>query len=65
MHKILAYSILATGISGAVLVISTAMMFKSPVGNMVKLVTAASTVSFIVFAVSSLVFRRRLDEERE
>lgn len=29
------------------------------------MVTAAATLSFIIFAVSALVFRRRLDAEKE
>jgi amino acid transporter len=66
MNKILAISILGMGLTGAVLIISIALLFNSPIGNVLKMVTAASTLSFIIFAVSALVFRRRLDdEERE
>ncbi|MBT2286497.1 hypothetical protein J7E78_23505 [Paenibacillus polymyxa] len=64
MNKILAISILGMGITGAVLIISIALLFNSPIGNVLKMVTAASTVSFIIFAVSALVFRRRLDDEK-
>ncbi|MGW8959656.1 hypothetical protein [Paenibacillus sp. NPDC055715] len=64
MNKILAFSILGMGITGAVLIISVALLFNSPIGNVLKMVTAASTLSFIIFAVSALVFRRRLDDEK-
>ncbi|KJD45885.1 hypothetical protein [Paenibacillus terrae] len=64
MNKILAFSILGMGITGAVLIISIALLFNSPIGNVLKMVTAASTLSFIIFAVSALVFRRRLDDEK-
>lgn len=65
MHKVLAISILGMGITGAVLIFSVALLFKSPIGNVVLMVTAASTIAFIIFAVSALVFRRRLDAKRE
>ncbi|MEO2210232.1 hypothetical protein ABGV40_04935 [Paenibacillus amylolyticus] len=64
MNKILAFSILGMGLTGAVLIISVALLFNSPIGNTLKMVTAASTVSFIIFAVSALVFRRRLDDAK-
>ncbi|MFS0675070.1 hypothetical protein [Ornithinibacillus sp. 179-J 7C1 HS] len=65
MNKILAFSILGMGLTGAVLIISIALLFKSPIGNELKMVTAASAVAFVIFTVSALVFRRRLDEKRE
>jgi hypothetical protein len=65
MHKVLAISILGMGLTGGVLIISVSQLFIPPIGNVLKLVTAASTVAFIIFAVSALVFRRRLDEKRE
>ncbi|MBA4537389.1 hypothetical protein H1Z61_09595 [Bacillus aquiflavi] len=65
MNKVLVFSILGMGLTGAVLIISIALLFKSPIGNVVKMVTAASTVAFVIFTVSALVFRRRLDEKRE
>ncbi|PQP80267.1 hypothetical protein NSQ20_17935 [Paenibacillus sp. FSL K6-1122] len=64
MNKILAISVLGMGLTGAVLIISVALLFNSPIGNVLKMVTAASAASFIVFAVSALVFRRRLDAEK-
>ncbi|MFC9710967.1 hypothetical protein [Paenibacillus sp. NPDC056933] len=63
MNKILAFSILGMGLTGAVLIISIALLFNPPIGSVLKMVTAASTLSFIIFAVSALVFRRRLDDE--
>ncbi|MBO2536441.1 MULTISPECIES: hypothetical protein [Rummeliibacillus] len=65
MNKVLAFSILGMGLTGAVLIISIALLFESPIGNVVKMVTAASTVAFVIFTVSALVFRRRLDGKRE
>ncbi|MGE8001496.1 hypothetical protein FOH38_22495 [Lysinibacillus fusiformis] len=65
MHKILAMSILGMGLTGAVLIISVALLFKSPIGNVLQMVTAASATAFVIFAVSALVFRRRLDAKRE
>lgn len=64
MNKVLAFSILGMGLTGAVLIISIALLFESPIGNVVKMVTAASTVAFVIFTVSALVFRRRLDGKR-
>ncbi|GAE93519.1 hypothetical protein JCM21714_2606 [Gracilibacillus boraciitolerans JCM 21714] len=65
MNKVLAISILGMGLTGAVLIISIALLFNSPIGNVVKMVTAASTVAFVIFTISALVFRRRLDKKRE
>jgi uncharacterized membrane protein len=48
-----------------VLAISISQLFSPPIGDVLKMVTAASAVAFIIFAVSALVFRRRLDEKRE
>lgn len=65
MNKVLAISILGMGLTGAVLIISVALLFKSPIGIVLQMVTAASTFAFVIFAVSALVFRRRLDAKRE
>ncbi|AWP29459.1 hypothetical protein [Paenibacillus sp. Cedars] len=65
MNKILAISILGMGLTGAVLIISVALLFESPKGDVLKMVTAGSTVAFVIFAVSALVFRRRLDQKKE
>ncbi|WP_145336004.1 hypothetical protein [Paenibacillus xylanexedens] len=64
MNRILAFSILGMGLTGAVLIFSVALLFNPPIGNVLKMVTVASTSSFIIFAVSALVFRRRLDDEK-
>ncbi|QUW20501.1 hypothetical protein JSQ81_11585 [Sporosarcina sp. Marseille-Q4063] len=63
MHKILAFSILGMGLTGAVLVISVPLLFNTPIGNVLKIVIAGSTTVFVIFAISALVFRRRLDEQ--
>ena len=60
MHKIL-----AMGLTGAVLIISVPLLFKSPIEIVLQMVTAASTLAFVIFAVSALVIRRRLDAKRE
>ncbi|WZX99433.1 hypothetical protein NSQ26_08825 [Bacillus sp. FSL W7-1360] len=65
MHKILAILILGMGLTGAVLIISVALLFESPIENMLKVVTAASGTAFVIFAFLALVFRRRLDRKRE
>ncbi|MBP2079448.1 hypothetical protein [Oceanobacillus polygoni] len=65
MNKVLAISILGMGLTGAVLIISISLLFKSPMGNVLTMVTAASTAAFVIFTVSAFVFRRRLDEKRE
>lgn len=64
MNKILAFSILGMGLTGAVLIISVAMLFNPPIGNVLKIVIAGSTTAFVVFAISALILRRRLDEIR-
>lgn len=65
MNKILAFSILGMGLTGAVLVISVALLFNPPIGNAVKIVTAGSATAFVILAISALVLRRRLAEIRE
>lgn len=65
MNKFLAISILGMGLTGGVLIISVAQLFNSPIGNVWKMVTADSAVAFVIFAVTALVLRRRLDEKRE
>jgi len=64
MNKIIAFSILGMGLTGAVLIISVALLFNPPIGNVLKIVTGGSTTAFIIFAISALVLRRRLDEQR-
>ncbi len=63
MNKILAFSILGMGLTGAVLMISVALLFNTPIGNLLKIVTAGSITAFVILAISSLVLRRRLDEQ--
>ena len=63
MNKILAFSISGMGLTGGVLIISVALLFNTPIGNVLKIVTAGSTTAFVIFAISALVLRRRLDEQ--
>lgn len=63
MNKILAFSILGVGVTGAILIISVPLLFNTPIGNVLKIVLAGSTTAFVIFAISVLVFRRRLDEQ--
>jgi hypothetical protein len=65
MNKVLAFSISGMGITGAFLIISVALLFNPPIGNVLKIVTAGSTTAFVIFAISALVLRRRLDEKSE
>ncbi|WP_407371867.1 hypothetical protein [Carnobacterium sp.] len=62
MNKILAFSILGMGLTGAVLIISVALLFNPPIGNVLKIATAGSLTAFIIFAISALVLRQRLDK---
>ena len=62
MNKILAFSILGMGLTGAILIISVALLFNSLVGNVLKSVTAGSLIAFIIFSISALVLRRKLDK---
>ena len=63
MNKVIAFSILGMGLTGGVLVISVALLFNTPIGNVLKIVIAGSTTAFVIFAISALVLRRRLDEQ--
>ncbi|GAF63501.1 hypothetical protein BTS2_0392 [Bacillus sp. TS-2] len=65
MNKVLAMSILGMGLTSAVLIISVSLLFNPPIGNVLKIVTAASATAFVIFTVSAFVFRRRLDKQSE
>ncbi|SDB82146.1 hypothetical protein [Shouchella lonarensis] len=64
MHKVLAILILGMGLIGAILIISVALLFESPIENMLKMVITTS-VAFVIFFFLALVFRWRLDRKRE
>lgn len=61
MNKILAFSIFGMGLTGAVLIISVVLLFNPPIGNTLKIVTAGSLTAFVIFSISALVLRKRLD----
>ncbi|NGZ76919.1 hypothetical protein [Saccharibacillus alkalitolerans] len=63
MDKILAILILGMGLTGALLMILVTQWFNSPVGNVLKIMTAVSALLFIGFAVSVRIVRRRFDAE--
>lgn len=65
MNKIVAFSILGMGLTGAVLIVSIAFLFNSPVGLGLQMLLAGSTVAFVIFTISAIKFRRRLNETRE
>lgn len=65
MNKVIALIIVGMGLTGAVLIISVALLFNPPLGNVLKIVTAGSATAFVILAVSALMLRRRLDEIRE
>lgn len=58
MNKVLAFSILGMGVTGAVLIISVALLFNPPIGNVLKMVTAGALTVFVIFAISALKLRR-------
>ncbi|MGE6632237.1 hypothetical protein [Bacillus sp. NPDC077027] len=61
MNKLLAMSILGLGISGAALIFSVSLLFKSPTENFELMFAAGSAGACTVFTVSSLVLRKRLN----
>lgn len=65
MNNVLAFSISGMGLTGAVLIISVALLFNTPIGNVLKLVTAGSTTAFVIFTISALVLRLQLDTKSE
>lgn len=65
MNKVWAISIWGMGLTGGVLIISVPLLFKSPTGNVLQMVAAASAAAFVVFAVSALVLRQRFEDKRE
>lgn len=63
MLKMLTYSIVGAALSGGLLIISVPLFFNNPIGNVLYIITAGLLGVFLVFAISALVFRRKLDEE--
>lgn len=63
MNKTLAFSILGMGLTGAVLIISVPLFFNNSTGVVFQMVFAGSLTAFVIFAISALVLRRRLDEQ--
>jgi len=63
MNKVLAVLILGMGFTGGILTMSIPWLFKSPIGGVALVVTASSTVAFVILTVSALLIRRRLDEK--
>ncbi|MCA0972235.1 hypothetical protein LCM20_16625 [Halobacillus litoralis] len=61
MNKLLALSIVGLGISGAALVLSVPLLFRSPIETVDLMFAAGSVGACMVFAVSALVCRN-LDE---
>ncbi|WP_066190326.1 hypothetical protein [Gracilibacillus timonensis] len=61
MNNVLAFCILGMGLTGAVLIFSVALLFNPPIGNVLIMVTAGALAAFVIFAISALKLRRRLD----
>ncbi|WP_226569590.1 hypothetical protein [Bacillus stratosphericus] len=61
MNKLLAMSILGLGLSGAALIVSVSLLFKSPTENFELMFAAGSAGACAVFAILSLVIRKRLN----
>ena len=62
MNKVLAVLILGMGFTGGIVTMSISWLFKSPIGGVTLVVTASSTVAFVILTVSALLIRRRVDE---
>ncbi|TFD94344.1 hypothetical protein [Jeotgalibacillus sp. R-1-5s-1] len=63
MNKVIAFSILGMGLTGAVLMFLVPLHFNTPSGNVLNIVTAGSITAFVVFTISALLLRRRLDQQ--
>ena len=65
MNEILRKSILGMSLTGAILTISVplSLLFNTPMGNILKIIIAGSATVFVIFAISALVIRQRLDKQ--
>ncbi|KEP25977.1 hypothetical protein [Bacillus zhangzhouensis] len=61
MNKLLAMLILGLGFSGAVLILSVPLLFKSNPEQSELMFAAGSAGAFTVFAVSCLILRKRFN----
>ena len=65
MNKVLALVILGMGFAGAAIISTVPELFESPIGEETKMVTATSTVVFVVLTVCALKLRRGLEDKKE
>lgn len=61
MNKLLAMLILGLGFSGAALILSVPLLFKSKLEQSGLMFAAGSAGAFAVFAISCLVLRKRFN----
>ncbi|MDM5320124.1 hypothetical protein RGT17_14625 [Bacillus altitudinis] len=61
MNKLLAMLILGLGFSGAALILSVPLLFKSKLEQSELYFAAGSVGAFVVFGVSCLVLRKRFN----
>jgi len=63
MNKILAALIFGMGIAGAILLISIPALFSTPIKQTSIMISASSTVVFIILARFSLVLKRHQNKK--
>ena len=59
----LTYLIIGLTITGALLIISIPLLFNNPIGNTLYFIMAVLAVALIIFTISSIRARRKLDDE--
>lgn len=59
----LTYSIIGLAITGALLVISIPLLFNNPIGNTLYFIMGVLAVASIIFTITAIRARRKLDEE--
>lgn len=62
MNKLITLLIVGMGITGAVMIVSVAFLFDPPISSTLKLITLGSLLTFIFFAVSVTILRRRMEQ---
>ena len=63
MNKLISFLILGMGITGAVMIFSVAFLFDPPISTTLKLIILGSLLTFICFAVSVTILRRRMEQQ--
>ncbi len=63
MNKLISFLILGMEITGAVMIVSVAFLFDPPISTTLKLIIIGSLLTFICFAVSVTILRRRMEQQ--